>query len=137
MQRQFPLDIEALDDIYRFIARFVDAAELDEQLHFQIDLVVEELFTNMIKYDNKKEGRVHLNLEKKEDNLVIIITDYNVQRFNPNETDLYDTSSDLDTRPVGKIGIHLIKKMIDEIDYTYKDHNSIITLTKHIGSSHV
>ena len=79
----------------------------------------------------------HLNLEKKEDNLVIIITDYNVQRFNPNETDLYDTSSDLDTRPVGKIGIHLIKKMIDEIDYTYKDHNSIITLTKHIGSSHV
>ena len=137
MQRQFPLDIEALDDIYRFIARFVDAAELDEQLHFQIDLVVEELFTNMIKYDNKKEGRVHLNLEKKKDNLVIIIRDYNVQRFNPNETDLYDTSSDLDTRPVGKIGIHLIKKMIDEIDYTYKDNKSIITLTKHIGSSHV
>ena len=111
MQRQFPLDIEALDDIYRFIARFVDAAELDEQLHFQIDLVVEELFTNMIKYDNKKEGRMHLNLEKKEDNLVIIITDYNVQRFNPNETDLYDTSSDLDTRPVGKIGKGLLPDM--------------------------
>jgi len=137
MQSEFPLNLEALDDIYHFITRFVDSAVLDEQLHFQIDLVVEELFTNMIKYDNKKEGRVHLSLEKRNNNLVITLTDYNVRRFNPNETERYDVTCGLDARPVGKLGLHLIRQMIDEIDYTYKNNNSIITLKKHIGSPHV
>ena len=137
MEKRFPLNIEALENIYQFIARFVDSAHLDENMHFQIDLVVEELFTNMIKYDAKRQGRVHLSLEKNGDNLVITLTDFNVRRFNPNETELYDITSDLEARPVGKLGIHLVKQIVDQIDYSYKNHNSIIKLIKNIGSAHV
>ena len=137
MNKKFPRNLDSLENIYGFITGFVSIAELDKHLHFQIDLVVEELFTNMIKYDHDKLGGIELKLERRNNRLIITMTDFNVHRFDPTRTQPYNINSDLKSRPVGKLGIHLIKQIVDRIEYCYLDNNSIIKMTKQIGPAYV
>ena len=45
-----------------------------------------------------------------------------------------DLEADLEERPAGGLGIHLIKKMMDEITYDYQGNTNIVTLLKRIGT---
>ena len=102
-----------------------------------LDLGIEELFTNMVKYNQKQEGEVEIDLEVRDKDLIVSITDFDVPPFDITKSKEYDTKMDLKKRPIGKLGIHLIKIMMDKIDYRYENNNNIITLTKHMGKLHV
>ena len=132
IQKKFALDINALDAIFSFTAEFVDALDIEEGIHFQINLAIEELFTNMIKYNQKKNGEVEIYLGLKNNNLIISLIDFNVPPFDITKVEEYDSRQAVGERPIGKVGIHLIRQMMDKVDYRYQDKNNIITLTKHM-----
>ncbi len=137
MKKKFRLNIQSLDKLFEFIAAFVDSAGLNKDIHFQIDLVVEELFSNMVKYDHKNNGRIELELKMQQNDLVIVLTDFDVRPFDPTKSERYDISQNLKDRPIGKLGIHLVNQIVDQIEYQYHNNNSIIKLTKHAGSAYV
>lgn len=137
MKKKFKLEITSLNKLFDFITTFVDSAGLDSQLHFQIDLVVEELFSNMVKYDGKINGSMELELKMQKNDLLIVLTDYNVLPYDPTKSKNYDVSQKLQNRPIGKIGVHLVTQIIDEIEYKYENNNNIIKLIKHTGSADV
>lgn len=137
IQKRFALDINALDAIFSFIAEFVNASDINEGVHFQINLVIEELFTNMIKYNQKKSEEVEIYLGLKDNNLIISLIDFNVPPFDITKVEKYDNRQAVGERPIGKVGIHLIRQMMDKVDYRYQDNNNIITLTKHMEKSRV
>ena len=137
MKKIFRLNIQSLDKMFEFIAAFIDSTGLDKSMHFQIDLIVEELFSNMIKYDHKSNGKVELELKMQQNDLIIVLTDFNVRPFDPTKSEKYDISQSLEDRPIGKLGIHLVNQIADRIEYQYENNNSIIKLTKHTGSIYV
>ena len=138
MKKKFRLNIQSLDKLFDFIAAFIDSSGLDKSIGFQIDLVVEELFSNMVKYDHKSnDGRVELELKMQQNDLIIVLTDFNVRPFDPTKSERYDTSQNLEDRPIGKLGIHLVNQITDQIEYRYENNNNIIKLTKHTGSTNV
>ena len=137
MKKRFSLDIRSLDLIFHFIDRFVTGSGIQEYIHFQINLVIEELFTNMIKYNQKSSGEVEINLDVKDNKLIISLTDFDSPPFDMTKVKPYDTGQKIDQRPIGKVGLHLIKEMMDQIDYQYQNNNNIITLIKHMEKSRV
>jgi anti-sigma regulatory factor (Ser/Thr protein kinase) len=137
MKKRFALDINALQDIFKFIDFFDAEYHLDASTRYTIDLAIEELFTNMVKYDQKKSGEVEIDLSFKNHDLIISLTDFNVSRFDINKVKAYDNRQNIEERPIGKLGIHLIRQMMDKVDYSYKDNNNIITLIKHMERSRV
>jgi anti-sigma regulatory factor (Ser/Thr protein kinase) len=137
MKKRFALDIKALKDIFEFIDAFDTKNHLNTATRYAIDLAIEELFTNMIKYNQKKSGEVEISLSLKEQNLIISLTDFNVQPFDITKVKEYDSRQTVEERPIGKVGIHLIRKMMDKVDYRYQDNNNIITLIKHLERSRV
>ena len=132
MDKKFKRDVSSLDDIFRFIDEFSVKTGLDESVVFTINLVVEELFTNMVKYSSENINEILLELKKDENDLIIHLTDFDVDPFDINKTAEVDTKQSLKERRVGGLGIHLVKQMIDKIEYEYKDRQSKIILIKHL-----
>ncbi len=132
MDKKFKRDLSSLDDIFKFIDEFSVKTGLDESVVFTINLVVEELFTNMIKYTSENINEILLELKKNGDDLIIHLTDFDVDPFDITKTAEVDTKQSLEERRVGGLGIHLVKQMIDKIEYEYKDRQSKIILIKHL-----
>ena len=132
MKKKFALDIKVLKDIFEFVDSFEARYDLDTATRYTIDLTLEELFTNMIKYNQKKSGEVEIALNVKEKNLIISLTDFNVAPFDITKVKEYNSRQTVEKRPIGKVGIHLIRKMMDKVDYRYQDNNNIITMIKHL-----
>ena len=132
MDKKFKRALSSLDEIYKFINKFSSKTDLDESIVFTINLVVEELFTNMVKYASETTNEILLELKKDEDDLVIHLTDFDVEPFDITKTAEVDTKQLLEERRVGGLGIHLVKEMMDKIEYEYKDRQSKIILIKHL-----
>ena len=132
MDKKFKRDLSSLDEIFKFINEFSAKTDVDESVVFTINLVVEELFTNMVKYASENKNKILLELKKNEDDLLIHLTDFDVDPFDISKTAEVDTQQSLEERRVGGLGIHLVKQMIDKIEYDYKNRQSKIILTKHL-----
>ena len=78
-----------------------------------------------------------ISLSKNTDQVVVALTAYDVEPYDIKNAKEYDPTRPLADRMPGGVGIHLVKKFIDEIDYDYKNGKSIITLVKYLEKSHV
>ncbi len=132
MDKKFKKDLNSLDGIFKFINEFSAKTGVDESVVFTINLVVEELFTNMVKYTYENSNEILLQLKKNAEDLIIHLTDFDVDPFDITKTAEVDTKQSLEERRVGGLGIHLVKQMIDKIEYEYKDRQSKIILIKHL-----
>lgn len=136
-QRSFPRDIGALDPIFDMISDFVVANSVGDTEAFAVRLAVEELFVNMVKYNPGATGAIRIGITGDGARLVVSITDSGVERFDVTEAPEYDGSLPLAARRPGGLGIHLARKMMDGVEYTYKNGQSTITLTKRLGGPNV
>ena len=132
MDKKFKKDLNSLDGIFKFINEFSAKTGVDESVVFTINLVIEELFTNMVKYTYENSDEILLQLKKNAEDLIIHLTDFDVDPFDITKTAEVDTKQSLEERRVGGLGIHLVKQMIDKIEYEYKDRQSKIILIKHL-----
>lgn len=136
MEKYFKRNIKQLREVFAFVAAFVEENRLDDSLMFTINLIVEELFTNMIKYNPTGKTEILIDLQSLPDRVVISLADRASEPFDITQSREYDTHQNLEDRPIGGVGLHLIKQMVDKIDYQYQDGISKITLIKFLGNSY-
>ncbi len=132
MQRSFNRNITALDQVFAFTAEFSDENQLDESVSLAMNLAIEELFTNIVKYTTDTGNDISIHLNVLDGNLVVKITDFDVERFDVTRSDKVDVNKSLEERKVGGIGLHLVRNIVDKITYEYKDRTACITLVKHL-----
>ena len=137
MDKKFKRDINSLDDIFQFIAEFITLNKINEANSFYLNLAVEELFTNFVKYNTDTPDPILIDLSKTSDSLVVEISDKSDKPFDITKAALYDAKQSLEKRPIGGVGIHLIKKMFDETKYEFRDKRSKITLVKFLRGTNV
>ncbi|MBU8901660.1 MAG: ATP-binding protein [Victivallales bacterium] len=106
-----------------------------EQLVFCLNVCLEEMLTNIIKYsyDDGDEHEIEIRLEIANEIITLTIIDEG-HEFNPLEVEIPDIKSDIKHRQVGGIGIFLTCKMANKVTYTRKDNKNIlkIVLTPHV-----
>ena len=129
MKKKFKRDIRSLENIFSFTDKFVSQNKLNDAVSFSINLVVEELFTNMVKYNPGNPNDIMISLSKNIDKLTLSITDYDVDPYNIELTEKYNSEQSLEERRIGGMGIHLVRKIANEIKYEYRNRESKITLT--------
>ena len=132
MEKKFRRDISSLNDIFDFVHDFLILNHIDDAVRFSIDFMVEELFTNMVKYNPGNSNDILINITKIGSRLTLSLTDFDVDPFDLTKTAEVDVTRSLAERKVGGLGIHLVKKMVDDIDYEYVDRMSKITVTKNL-----
>ena len=83
MRRGFRREIDALDEIFRFLGDFVDEAAIDEGSSFTLNLVAEELFTNMVRHNAAGRGEIDVSIERVGDGLRLVLVDSDAEPFDP------------------------------------------------------
>jgi serine/threonine-protein kinase RsbW len=130
MEKKFKREVASLENIFRFVGDFANANTIDEGTVFTINFVVEEIFTNMVKYSPESSNDILVGLEREDRTLTIRLTDSDVEPFDLTKSAEVDIHQALKERKVGGLGIHLVRKMVDSVDYEYKDRTSKVTLKK-------
>lgn len=131
MERKFNASIDELDNVLSFIDNEIKDIK-DSKLLTKFNLVVEEVFVNIVSYayeDTDTNNTVTISINDNDDKTIITFIDSG-KHFNPLIKDDPDLSLNVDERPVGGLGIYLVKKMMDNVEYEYKDNKNILTIEK-------
>lgn len=134
MEKRFPREITALDEIFEFVSEFVAAGDLAAPEAFPLDLVVEELFTNFVRHNTGTSREIAIRLERHDDRVVVALTDFGVRGFDPTQAPIVDTNAPLEERQPGGLGIHFVRQIAESISYDHADGNTTITVTKRLES---
>ena len=137
MERAFKREIALLESVFEFVSSFADRHDLDETAVFELDLAIEELFVNMVKYNPANSNRITVNLQMDPDRIIATVKDRGSVPFDPTKSRPYDTTTSLQERVPGGLGLHLVRSVMDDISYEYTDGESVVTLTKLLGKQHV
>jgi serine/threonine-protein kinase RsbW len=132
MNKKFKRTFDSLRNIFEFTESFFSTEGIDGKHRFAVNFAVEELFTNMVKYNPGNPNEILLSIDHVDGELVASLTDFDVDRFDVTEDRKVDVDSPLEERKIGGLGLHLIPKMIDSIDYDYADRQSKVTFTKQL-----
>jgi len=132
MERRFKREIASLDAIFDFVAEFLARNEIPPSNSFYADLVIEELFTNMVKYSKDGTQDIAIRLDREEQRLIISLKDFDVEAFDVTRSREVDVNRPMSERKAGGLGIHFVKQVADSVHYEYKDRNSTITVTRRL-----
>lgn len=136
-QALFKRDIGALDRVFEFTGRFATGAGLEKSVGYAIDLAVEELFTNIVRHGRPGGGDVSIRVDVDENELVIEIVDDDARPFDITATPEVDVNRPLEQRREGGLGIHLIRRVMDYVNYEYSNGCARIVLKKRLEDGDV
>lgn len=123
--------IEEISLLAPKIEKISEEWEFSPELAMNINLVIEEALSNIIFYaftdHNLHEIKISLSVENKI--LSIQITDDGIA-FNPLKHEQPDITLPAEERPVGGLGIFLMSQIMDEMHYSRKGNENILTLKK-------
>lgn len=125
---------EHTDELIEFLNAQLSQADCPRKARVQLDVAAEELFVNIARYAYDGEaGSVTVRTAFFDDPLCVQITFIDSGKpFDPLKTQAPDTSVSPEERPVGGLGIYLVKNSMDAIEYTYRDGCNVLTIRKEI-----
>ena len=122
-QRSFTRSIDSLKNIVEFTEDFFVRQKIDASLRQAVDFTLEELFTNMVKYSKMSNATVNLALTKVAGGVEVTLTDHDVEPFDVTQWPEVDIDRPIEQREPGGLGLHLIRRMVDSIEYQYTKEN--------------
>ena len=128
--------LSELDTLREHLERYAESIGLPKKCTFEINLALEELFTNIFSYGftDNTEHWIKIKISHDDETLIIRIEDDGVP-FNPIAAEKPDIESPPEERKIGGLGIHLIKQLMDEIAYERIDNHNFLTMKKTIQTS--
>lgn len=126
---------ENIETVTDFVSVELEQIDCPMKIQAQISIVIDELFGNIARYAYQPEtGTATVQLYTEENPLtVILIFSDNGIPFNPLEQEEPDIHADLKNRKPGGMGIFLVKKLMDLVEYSYQNGQNIVLIKKTIA----
>lgn len=126
--------LENVDTVIDFIDEQLVEYGCGMKEKMAIDVAADELFTNIASYAyNLEKGNVTVRVEVFEDPLTVEITFIdNGVPYDPLAKADPDTTLSVEERQIGGLGIFIVKKSMDAVNYEYKEGRNILTIRKKI-----
>ena len=125
--------LSELKRLCRYLEECGDVMNLPQKCKFEMNLGLDELFTNIVSYgfNDELEHEIKFSIAKKGDKLIVLIED-DGKPFNPLDVKTGGVSTDLDATDIGGLGIHLVKNMMDAIEYERSEGKNKVILSKYV-----
>lgn len=133
IQRSF----SELGSLTGFIHRVATAQKLAEDVEYGLQLVAEELFTNLVKYSPEGEPHIDVRISGDATELHMVFEDRGVKPFDPTATRPRDFDKPPQERRPGGLGVHLVRTYMDDFRYEHRDGTTTLTVVKRLGIGHV
>lgn len=132
-EKRFPARLEELEGVQSFIGEVLETFDCSMKSQMQIEIAVEEIFVNIARYayDPAQGGDVLIRCgaEGEPCQAVIQFVDRGVP-FDPLAKEDADVTLSAEERKIGGLGILMVKKTMDGMEYQYEDGKNVLTLRK-------
>jgi len=131
----FPAKYESLDAMREFVCQAAQDSYMNDSDSYKVQLAVDEACSNIVEHACEGEcgEEIEITCIDAEDRLTVMIRDHG-QPFDPDSAPVPDLDADLEDRPIGGLGVFLIKRLMDEIRYeVLGEAGNMLTLVKYHG----
>ena len=122
--------IEELTKVSEWISRIGGQMSLAPDLVMNLNIAIEEAVANVIQYGNALQ--VELSFSTQENKLTFTLTDTGVA-FDPTLQETPNVALSAEERPIGGLGIFLIKQLMDEVIYKRENEKNTLIMSKTIN----
>ena len=123
--------VSEITKLNTFVKSATTALNMENELANRIKLAVEEAVTNIIDYAYPvdTEGTINVTIEADKESLRFILTDSGAE-FDPTRVSKADTTLTVDERPIGGLGVFLVRNLMDSINYERVDGKNVLRMEK-------
>jgi anti-sigma regulatory factor (Ser/Thr protein kinase) len=133
---QFTAKFEFLDEIREFVGEIARAGGFNDRDVYNIQLATDEAASNIIEhaYEEVSDGLLEISCGVKGSSITIVLVDHG-ESFDPSDVPAPDLKADLSERKIGGLGIFLMRKLMDEVQYEAEPgkNRNTLTMTKRRG----
>lgn len=122
---------ENIGAVTAFVDEELEKVDCPIKAQMQIDVAIDELFSNIALYAYENGGDATVIFDYADGVVSLTFTDSG-KPYDPTKKDDPDTTLSAEEREIGGLGIFLVKKTMDSIDYRYEDGKNILTIKKTI-----
>lgn len=130
-----PAVIDQLDTVLTFIQTQLQEIHCSQDVLYQVSIAVEEIFVNIAHYaytPEKGEATIYCQVSNDPFQIIIQFLDSGIP-YDPLAKNDPDTSLPATSREIGGLGIFLVKQMMDDVSYEYRDGKNILTIRKKVS----
>ena len=126
-------DLKEIEKVRFVIDNLFNNGIIDEGMSIKLNLVVEEMFTNIVNYAycDKELRQIDIIIEFDKGIFSTILID-DGKEFNPLNHKVQDLNAPAEERKIGGLGIHLMKNIMDEYEYKRENDKNILIIKKNI-----
>lgn len=131
-QIQIKNDLSELERLNLLVEEFGGVNNFKTEEEYAIYLCLEEMVTNVISYawpDDGDEHTIAIRLSVDDEFIKVEIEDDGLE-FNPVTFGEPDTTLSVEDRPIGGLGIHLVKQTMDDVFYQRVEGRNVLILKK-------
>ena len=123
--------LEKIATVMAALEEYTVRKNLGKEVAQAAELALDELLTNIISYGYPEPGQHSIQVELSiEQNVLKIVVVDDGTAFNPFQHGLHEQNVSLDERRIGGLGIHLVKKFVDDYSFQRLEERNIVTLYK-------
>ena len=132
-----PNDIETIPQLNEFVDIVCEEAGFDMSTTMSLNLALEESVVNVMSYayPEGEKGTVDIEATADDQGVTFRISDAGIP-FDPTKSAEVDTNLPAESRSIGGLGIHLMRKIMDAIGYHHDGKHNILTLKKLLPGKH-
>ena len=119
--------METVSQIAAFVEEEMEKLEISPKISMKLMIAVDEIYSNIIRYSGASEATI--KIEKTEKELYFWFID-NGKPYNPLDAEEPDITISSEDRKIGGLGIFMVRKMLNNVEYKYIDGKNILKLTK-------
>ena len=130
---RLPVDLREIERLNRLVRQFGDLHDVPSRTLYAINLALDEVVTNVVRhgFDDAAGQELVTEIVASRAELTTVVTDQG-RAFNPLDMAPPDLNAPLADRALGGLGIHLIRSLMDGVEYRRDGQKNVLTLRKRI-----
>ncbi|HEU0277367.1 MAG TPA: ATP-binding protein [Rhodanobacteraceae bacterium] len=132
-RQEFPRSFAALEAIHAFVVAHLPVRDARGAVGYAVFMAIEELFTNMVKYNPVGTGLIRIELALEGGMVACHVIDPDSERFDPTAAAEVDIDRPVAERQPGGLGLQLVKRMVDSLSYDYTGRRSTISFVRRLS----
>lgn len=131
-ERIVEADTEKLTEILEFLDQQLENAGCGPRAQMQMKIALEEMFVNIAHYaypDGEGSVTVRIQADEAAGEMAVTLEDRGIP-YNPLEQPAPDTTLSSEERPIGGLGVFMVRKSMDSVAYEYRDGKNVFTMKK-------
>ena len=123
-------ELSDIGNLFRMIETFGEANDLPEPKVYVVNLMLDELVTNLVMHGNSNDGTLtaDIRLQVAAGGITLTVAD-DGQPFDPTAAEAPDVDAALEDRQVGKLGLHFVKSLADHVSYRLENGRNLLTIS--------